>query len=80
MLNSIELATKKGDSVLIGPYDRALISLMELHLRSRRRRHPDEVRDFYVQKRRGWVRLHEKAARSPNFPATTIWNRRSTNG
>jgi integrase/recombinase XerD len=33
-----------------------------------------KVEDFYIQKRRGWVRLHEKAARPMSSPATTTLN------
>jgi hypothetical protein len=39
-----------------------------------------KVEEYYIQKHRGWVRLHEKAARSTNSPTTTAWNSFWMNG
>ena len=68
LLNSIQLATKKGDSILIGLRDRALISLMGYTFARVGAAVQMKVEDFYIQKRRGWVRLHEKGGKVTELP------------
>lgn len=43
-----------------------------LHLCARRRGRRHEDRGFYFQKRRGWVRLHEKSGKVTELPAITF--------
>jgi hypothetical protein len=38
-----------------------------------------KVRNYFMQGRRGWVRLHEKGGKQHESPATTIWNATSMN-
>ena len=68
LLNSIQLATKEGDSILIGLRDRALISLMGYTFARVGAAVQMKVEDFYIQKRRGWVRLHEKGGKVTELP------------
>ena len=72
-----ELLAAIDTTSLLGLRDRALIALMGYTFARVGAAIGMKVEDFYVQKRRGWVRLHEKGARSPSFPATTtlisIW-------
>ncbi len=53
---------------LPGLRDRALIGLMVYTLRSGRAAIGMKVEDFYVQGRRGWVRLHEKGGKEHEMP------------
>ena len=39
-----------------------------------------KVEDFYIQKRRGWVRLHEKGGKCNGLPCHHIRKLRSTSG
>ena len=57
LLTSIDITT------LIGLRDRALIALMGYTFARVGAAVAMNVEDYYIQKRRGWVRLHEKAAR-----------------
>ena len=68
LLNSIQLATKKGDPILIGLRDRALIALMGYTFGRVGAAVQMKVEDFYIQKRRGWLRLHEKGGKVTELP------------
>jgi DnaA N-terminal domain len=56
----------------VGLRDRALIGLMAYSFARVGAVLQMKVGDYFVQERRRWVRLHEKAARSMTFPVTTI--------
>jgi site-specific recombinase XerD len=62
LLNSIPTAQ------LIGLRDRALISLMGYTFARVGAAVQMKVEDFYIQKRRGWVRLHEKGGKVTELP------------
>ena len=63
LLDSIDISS------LPGLRDRALIGLMNLHIRpSGERQFSMRIEDFYVQGRRGWVRLHEKGGKEHQMP------------
>jgi hypothetical protein len=59
-----------------GLRDRALIGVMDTFARVNAVIRM-KVKDYFTPDRRGWVRLHEKAARSTRFPATTRWRNTS---
>lgn len=81
LLKSISVQDEKtGAPVLIGLRDRALIALMGYTFVRVGAAVDMKVEDYYIQKRRGWVRLHEKAARSPSSPATIPLRKSWTNG
>ena len=63
---------------LPGLRDRALIGLMVYTFARVNAALEMKVADYYVQGRRGWVRLHEKGARSILSPAMTTWRSTST--
>jgi len=58
-----ELLAAIDTTSLLGLRDRALIALMGYTFARVGAAVGMKVQDFYVQKRRGWVRLHERAAR-----------------
>ena len=61
------------DSALIGLRDRALISVMVYTFARINAVLKMKVSDYFVEGRRGWVRLHEKGGkRRTRCPATTI--------
>ena len=62
LLDSIDITT------LIGLRDRALISLMGYTFARVGAAISMKVEDFYIQKRRGWVRLHEKGGKVTELP------------
>jgi site-specific recombinase XerD len=62
LLNSIDI------SKLIGLRDRALIGLMGYTFARVGAVVTMKVQDYYVQKRRGWVRLHEKGGKVNELP------------
>lgn len=62
LLNSIDT------SELIGLRDRALIALMGYTFARVGAALSMKVEDYYVQKRRGWVRLHEKGGKVTELP------------
>ncbi len=68
-----ELLAAIDTTSLLGLRDRALIALMGYTFARVGAATGMKVEDFYVQKRRGWVRLHEKGGKGPSFPAITTW-------
>jgi integrase/recombinase XerD len=64
---------------VVGLRDRALIAVMVYSFARINAVLEMKVRDYFVQGRRGWVRLHEKGGKEQRFPATTIWKSTSTN-
>ena len=62
LLNSIDVST------LIGLRDRALIALMGYTFARIGAAVAMKVEDYYIQKRRGWVRLHEKGGKVTEMP------------
>jgi integrase/recombinase XerD len=62
LLNSIDT------SKLIGLRDRALIALMGYTFARVGAVVQLKVEDYYIQKRRGWVRLHEKGGKVNELP------------
>jgi len=62
LLDSIEATT------LIGLRDRALIALMGYTFAGVGAAVQMKVEDYYIQKRRGWVRLHEKGGKVTELP------------
>src|ERR1035437_4627740 len=62
LLNSIDT------SKLIGLRDRALIGLMGYTFARVGAAVGMKVEDYYIQKRRGWVRLHEKGGKVNELP------------
>ena len=67
------------EPALIGLRDRALIGVMVYTFARINAVLQMKVRDYFVQGRRGWVRLHEKVARSMTFLVTTVWSSTSMN-
>lgn len=63
-----ELLTAIDTSSLLGLRDRALIALMGYTFARVGAATGMKVEDFYVQKRRGWVRLHEKGGKVTELP------------
>lgn len=61
------------DSVL-GLRDRALLGVMAYTFARLGAVLNLKVEDYYVQRRRGWLRLQERGARSTKFPVTTRWS------
>jgi integrase/recombinase XerD len=74
LMNTIPVQNEKGEPILIGLRDRALIALMGYTFARVGAAVAMKVEDYYVQKRRGWVRLHEKGGKVNELPATTTWN------
>jgi len=68
LLKSINLQDKKGKPILIGFRDRALIGLMGYTFARVGAAIGMKVEDYYIQKRRGWVRLHEKGGKVNELP------------
>lgn len=62
MLNSIDSAT------LVGKRDRALIGLMVFTVSRVGAAVKMNVEDYFIQNRRGWVRLHEKGGKLHSLP------------
>src|SRR3954468_4592888 len=62
LLASIDIST------LIGLRDRALIALMGYTFARVGAALAMKVEDYYIQKRRGWVRLHEKGGKVTEAP------------
>jgi integrase/recombinase XerD len=63
-----ELLAAIDTSSLLGLRDRALIALMGYTFARVGAATGMKVEDFYVQKRRGWVRLHEKGGKVTELP------------
>ena len=68
LLNSIPIVGKEGKPILIGLRDRALIGLMGYTFARVGAAVQMKVEDYYIQKRRGWVRLHEKGGKVNELP------------
>jgi integrase/recombinase XerD len=68
LLDSIPVQNKKGDPILIGLRDHALIALMGYTFARVGAVVAMNVEDYYIQKRRGWVRLHEKGGKVNELP------------
>src|SRR5271169_6220336 len=68
LLDSIKIRDKKGNQILIGLRDRALIALMGYTFARVGAVVGMKVEDYYIQKRRGWVRLHEKGGKVNELP------------
>jgi integrase/recombinase XerD len=68
LLDSIPLQDDEGDPILIGLRDRALIAVMGYTFARVGAVVTMKVEDYYVQKRRGWVRLHEKGGKVNELP------------
>ena len=68
LLDSIAIQDKKGNPILIGLRDRALIALMGYTFARVGAVVGMKVEDYYIQKRRGWVRLHEKGGKVNELP------------
>jgi integrase/recombinase XerD len=68
LLDSIRVQDKKGKPILIGLRDRALIALMGYTFARVGAVLQMKVEDYYIQKRRGWVRLHEKGGKVNELP------------
>ena len=68
LLKSIKVQDKKGEPILIGLRDRALIGLMGYTFARVGAVIQMTVEDYYIQKRRGWVRLHEKGGKVNELP------------
>jgi integrase/recombinase XerD len=68
LLDSIKVRDERGDPILIGLRDRALIALMGYTFARVGAAIQMRVEDYYVQKRRGWVRLHEKGGKVNELP------------
>jgi len=68
LLDSIKIRDKKGKPIVIGLRDRALIALMGYTFARVGAVVGMKVEDYYIQKRRGWVRLHEKGGKVNELP------------
>ena len=69
LLKSISIADEKtGKQILIGLRDRALIGLMGYTFARVGAVIGMKCEDYYVQKRRGWIRLHEKGGKVNELP------------
>ncbi len=68
LLASIPVQDKQERPVLIGLRDRALIALMGYTFARVGAAVQMKVEDYYIQKRRGWVRLHEKGGKVNELP------------
>lgn len=68
LLDSIRVRDEEGNPILIGLRDRALIALMGYTFARVGAIVTMKVEDYYVQKRRGWVRLHEKGGKVNELP------------
>ena len=68
LLSSIPIQDKQGRPILIGLRDRALIGLMGYTFARIGAVLSMKVEDYYIQKRRGWVRLHEKGGKVNELP------------
>ena len=81
LLKSISVQDEKtGAPVLIGLRDRALTALMGYTFARVGAAVDMKVEDYYIQERRGWVRLHEKGGKAPSSPATIPLRKSWTNG
>jgi len=67
LLDSIDIES------VVGQRDRALIALMVYTFARVGAVLKMRVEDFFVQGRRGWVRLHEKGGKLHEMPRTTTW-------
>ena len=67
LLESIPVRIRRRP-VLIGLRDRALIALMGYTFARVGAAVAMKVEDYYIQKRRGWVRLHEKGGKVNELP------------
>ena len=87
LLDSIKIARSRGRKPgepaekpdLAGLRDRVLIAVMVYSFTRINAVIEMKADDYFVQGRSGWVRLHEKAARSTESAATTIRNAISMN-
>ena len=61
-------STRSTSTTLIGLRDRALIALMVYTFARVGAALSMKVEDYYIQKRRGWVRLHEKGGKVNELP------------
>lgn len=68
LLDSIAVQGKKGNPILIGLRDRAIIGLMGYTFARVSATTGLKVEDYYIQKRRGWIRLHEKGGKLTELP------------
>jgi integrase len=68
LLDSIRVQGKDGKPILIGLRDRTLIALMGYTFARVGAVVGMKVEDYYIQKRRGWVRLHEKGGKVNELP------------
>lgn len=68
LLDSIRIVDDAGKPIFIGLRDRALIGLMGYTFARVGAVILMKVEDYYVQKRRGWVRLHEKGGKVNDLP------------
>jgi site-specific recombinase XerD len=68
LLDSIRIRDEDGNAILIGLRDRALIGVMGYTFARVGAVITMKVEDYYVQKRRGWVRLHEKGGKVNELP------------
>lgn len=68
LLDSIAVRDAEGNPILIGLRDRALIALMGYTFARVGAAVQMKVEDYYIQKRRGWVRLHEKGGKVNELP------------
>lgn len=72
LLDSIETVDKKSDGTeeleVIGLRDRALIGVMVYTFARVNAVLQMKVRDYFVQGRRGWIRLHEKGGKEHEVP------------
>ncbi|MBL8227477.1 MAG: tyrosine-type recombinase/integrase [Bryobacterales bacterium] len=68
LLDSIPIRGQDGEPLLIGLRDRALIALMGYTFARVGPVMQMKVSDYYVQKRRGWVRLQEKGGKINDLP------------
>jgi integrase/recombinase XerD len=68
LLDSIKIQDKKEKAILIGLRDRVLIALMGYTFARVGAVVGMKVEDYYIQKRRGWVRLHEKGGKVNELP------------
>ena len=64
----MRLLIKEGEPILIGLRARALIALMGYTFARVGAAVAMKVEDYYIQKRRGWVRLHEKGGKVTELP------------
>jgi hypothetical protein len=68
-----------SEPAIVGLRDRALIATIVYSFARINAVLEMKVRDYFVQGRRGWVRLHEKGGKEHEVPAITIWKLTSMN-